>query len=186
MKRRLAVTLLAMSLGLSAASSVAQEPEREPTSPIERLKLDLKGIGNNITNATMRIRRNMAGMSKPEEQAPQPPPTPAETCCRPNIERINKKIEIMTRTLEQLYVYYTERRDSQALQVIDTIQAELHAISRGVAIFRMEGSKDSAQQALAGLLRPFNRLRKAIDELAACCAVDPALWAEPPPARPQS
>jgi hypothetical protein len=185
MNRKIVIPLLALLIGLAPALAAAQERQDEPAPPIERLKQDLKGIANNITNAKMRMRQRMSGMSGGSDEAPAKPPTPAEACCRSNIERINKKIELMTRRLEQLYVYYTERRDSEALLVVDTIQAELHAISRGVAIFQMEGSKDSAQQALSGLLRPFNRLRKAIDELAACCAVDPALWSEPAAGPPQ-
>ena len=185
MNRKIVIGVLVLLIGLAPALVVAQEQKSEPAPPIERLKQDLKGIANNITNAKMRIRRRMAGLSHADDEAPARPPTPAEDCCRSNIERINKKIELMTRTLEPLYVYYTERRDSEALLVVDTIQAELHAISRGVAIFRMEGTKDSAQQALYGLLQPFNRLRKAIDELAVCCPVDPALWVEPAAGRPQ-
>lgn len=179
MNRKIVIPLLALSIGLLPALVAAQEQESASPPPIERLKQDLQGIANNITNAKMRIRRKMAGMSSTGDEAPAKPRTPAETCCRSNIERINKKIELMTRTLEQLYVHYTEQRDSEALLLVDTIQVELHAISRGVAIFQMEGSKDSAEQALFGLLRPFNRLRKAVDELGVCCAVDPALWSEP-------
>ena len=189
MNRKIVIPVLTLLLGLAPALVAAQEQGREqqskPAPPIERLKQDLHGIANNITNAKMRMRQRMAGMSGGAEEAPEKPPTPAQACCGANIERINKKIELMTRTLEQLYVYYTERRDSEALALVDTIRVELHAISRGVAIFRLEGSKDSAQQALSGLLRPFNRLRKSIDELAACCAVDPALWSEPAAGRPQ-
>ena len=150
MSKRIVIPLLALMVGLGPAPAASQEQDKGPAPPIERLKQDLKGIANNFTNAKMRMRRRMVGLSGGTDEVPAKPPTPAESCCASNIERMNKKIEAMTRTLEQLYVYYTERRDSEALLLVDTIQAELHAMSRGVAIFQMEGSKDSAQQALFG------------------------------------
>ena len=160
--------------GLVGSTGVAADEDDLP--PMERLKQDLLGIQKNLTNATGKLKRGMAGVSSTDAagDAAERPPTPAESCCGSNIERIKMKIHLLTRTLEQLDVYYAERGNAEALAVLDQIRGELNIVSRGVAVFKMAGTTGRAQQALVGIIRPFSRLRKAIDRLEACCPVDAA------------
>lgn len=156
--------------------SVGVAADRDELPPVERMKQDLVGIQNNLTNANMKLKLGMAGVSRAgaEEETAQRPPTPAESCCGGNIERINKKLHLVTRTLEELDVYYAERRNSEGLAALDQIRGELNIVARGVAMFKMAGTVDRAEQALNGIIRPFNRLREAIEQLEACCPVDAA------------
>jgi hypothetical protein len=160
--------------GLAGWAAVAADEDELP--PIERLEHDLLGIQKNLTNATGKLRRGMAGVASTDAEGDgaKRPPTPAESCCGSNIERINTKIHLMTRTLEQLDVYYAERRNAEALAALHEIHGELNIVSRGVAIFKMAGTRERAEQALVGIIRPFNRLRKAIERLETCCPVDDA------------
>jgi len=164
--------------GLAGWAGVAADEEELP--PIERLKKDLLGIQKNLTNAKGKLKRGMAGASPtgPDGQATKRPPTPGESCCGSNIERINMKIHMLTRTLEQLHVYYAERNNAEALAALDQIHSELNVVSRGVAIFKMAGTTDRAEQAMLGIIRPFNRLRRAIEQLEACCPVDAAAFSK--------
>jgi hypothetical protein len=158
--------------GVAGWAGVVADEEELP--PIERLKKDLLGIQKNLTNAKGKLKRGIGGVSStgPEGQGAERRPTPAQSCCGSNIERINMKIHMLTRTLEELQVHYVERENAEALAALDQIHAELNVVARGVAIFKMAGTRERAEQAMTGLIRPFNRLREAIDRLAACCPVD--------------
>jgi hypothetical protein len=164
--------------GLVGSVGVAADQDELP--PIERMKEDLVGIQKNLTNANMKLKLGMSGVSSAgaEGETAQRPPTPAESCCSGNLERMNKKLHLVTRTLEQLDVYYAERRNSEALAVLDQIRGEVNVVARGVAIFQMAGTTGRAQQALDGIIRPFHRLREAIEQLEACCPVDAAAAAK--------
>jgi hypothetical protein len=181
LKPTLAILVTATALAAAAVAPAAaqQPPEQEPRMPIERLLKDLKGVGAHYQNSKVKIGRGMAGMSIGEAGGQQRPPTPAEACCSSNLDHVTGKLQKMNRTLEHLYLYYKDRRDSEAIGVLETIRAEMHAVARGFAAFRMEQTTEGAQQAMVGILRPYHRLREAIEQLEACCPVDPGIWTEP-------
>jgi hypothetical protein len=156
----------------------AAEPEELPM-PVEVLQKGLVGIRNHLQNISVKVGHGMAGVARPRgDDAATRPPTPAESCCASNLDRIFEKIHGMTRTLERLDVYFAERRDVEALDLVDEIRAELNAVSRGVAVLKMAGTPQRAEQAQVAIHRPYNRLRKAVDRLESCCPVDPAAWRE--------
>ena len=83
------------------------------------------------------------------------------------------RINEMVQTLEELDVYYADRVNSEGLEQLNIIRGELSIVSRGVAVFKMSGTNDTAGQALLGIIRPFNRLRTAVEDLEACCPTEP-------------
>jgi hypothetical protein len=146
--------------------------EEQPLPPIERLQKSLLGMQKNLQNAKVKLTHGMSGLAPPGGQAStERQPTPAEQCCASNVERINAKAREMAQTLDQLDLYYADTQNSEGLARLDPIRGELHTVSQGVAIFRMAGNRDRAGQALLGIIRPFNRLRDAINELSECCPV---------------
>jgi hypothetical protein len=174
--RRLAVAIALIGL---AAGSVAHAEEEQPTL-IDQLKKEMLGIQNNITNAKMRLRNPTSGLASAgaAEETPDRPPTPAEACCSRNLENIRQHAESMNRTFEQLYLHYSDRNQAAALIEVDQVRGQLNVVSRGMAVFKMAGSNGQAEQALLGLIRPFNELRAGIVRLEACCPVEPAAAAE--------
>jgi len=151
------------------AQAVADE---ELLTPIERLNKSMKGIQANVQNAKIKLRHGMAGVAGTGDKPDQRQPTPAESCCSGNIERMNQRIKEMVRTLEELDVYYADRADTIALEQLIEVRGELAVIARGVAVFRMSGSTDSAGQALLGIIHPFNRLRESVIALEKCCPIE--------------
>ena len=174
--RRLAVTVALIGL---AVGSLSHADEGSPTL-IDELKKELLGIQNNISNAKMKLRNPMSGVSATGsiDKGSKRPPTPAEACCSVNLESIRKHTENLNRTFEQLYLYYSDRNQAAALIEVDQVRGQLGIISRGTAVFKMAGSEGQAEQALFGLIRPFNELRAGIGRLEACCPVEPAATAE--------
>jgi hypothetical protein len=161
--------------GLVVAGPLAAEPRDEELPPIERLQKGLVGIRSHLQNMSIKVRYGMGGVSSDESaenEATGKPPTPAESCCASNLERINEKIHGMTRTLEQLDIYFAERGNSEGLAVVDEIRVELNVVARGVAVLKMAGTAERADQAQIGILRPYNRLRKAVERLETCCPVE--------------
>ena len=175
---------VACILALVCCPSLARQPAADEAQlePIERLVKDLNGIGAHYKNVKMKVGSRMAGASLVDPSTGGPPPTPAEACCKANLKIVERKLQHMARTIELLYVHYNERRDREAIGALETIRAEMQAVARGFAAFKMERTEAGGQQALLGVLRPYNRLRLAIEQLQNCCPVEMRYWAEPAPA----
>ncbi len=174
--------ILSVAFVLAGDSAIAG-PDDEPSSPLDRLSQNLLGIQNNLTNAKLKVRHRMGGAvsqnsgtgaENGEDSKDRRPPTPAEACCSSNLELIQKRFGQLHREVESLYLYYADRNNSEALAVLNQIQGEMNTVAQGVAVFKMAGTVDRANQAMVGIIRPFNRLREAIEQLQACCPVDAA------------
>ncbi len=152
--------------------TVAGEREKEPT-PIEQLNRDLLGMQRNISSSNMKVERRMAGVAPlVNDDGTTRQPTVAEACCMPHIERINKKIGSMTRTVDRLDLEYAGAENSRGLTTVNEIRTQLTILSQGMSAFKTAESQQRAQQALQGLIRPFNRLRGGIETLQECCPVE--------------
>lgn len=152
----------------------ATEKKEEPT-PIEQMHRALLEIQQNITGSNVKLRRNLTGTSPSlREGETRRPATPAEECCLPHIENITRGIRKLTRIAGQLDARYAEQQHAQAGEQLGLIRTELITIARGTAVFKMAGTKARAGEALQGLIRPFNRLRKSVEELEACCPLENA------------
>ena len=165
---RASLLALAVVLLLSGSPVAAAEDE---LPPIELLQKHLLGIQKNITNVTMKVPHDWSGAGSPGGSTERPP-TPAEKCCSGNIKRMNNHVREMMGTIEQLGIYFTERNDAEALMYLGQVRGELSVVTRGLAIFKMSGTVRRAQEALLGIIRPFNRLRVAIGQLHECCPVE--------------
>jgi hypothetical protein len=167
--------LVAIVLAGLVAWAPATADEEQELSLHERLDKNLLGMQNNLTNASAKLRRGVAGVSSAGAAAAAAagrPPTPAEACCGSNLERLDEKIHAMTQTLEQLDVYYAERNQSDGLAGLYRIRGELNTVARGVVMFKMAEASPRTVQALQGIVQPFNRLRAAIEDLKACCPLE--------------
>ena len=164
--RRLVVAIALIGL---AVGSVAHAEEEQPTL-IDQLKKEMLGIQNNITNgedeAPEPDERALIG-GRGRQRAGSASDSPAEACCSRNLENIRKHAESMNRTFEQLYLHYSDRNQAAALIEVDQVRGQLSVVSRGTAVFKMAGSNGQAEQALFGLIRPFNELRAGIARLEA-------------------
>jgi hypothetical protein len=120
----------------------------------------------------MKLHRGLSGVTQSDTEGAGREPTPAEACCDSNIERINVRLGEMVQTLEQLHLYYGDRNIPAGVEQVNTIGGELQTVSRGVSVFKMSRSPGLADQALLGLIRPFNRLREAVDDLEDCCPTE--------------
>jgi hypothetical protein len=156
-------------IGLVACCALAM-PGRaeEPKSPFEILHGDLKGIQNNLTNVNMRMRNPAAGGSITGAEGE--PQTPGATCCSSNLDRIEKRMRSTSQVLERLQIEYTDGKNARGLQSLEIVHREMSIVSRGLAMFKMARTNDTAKQALAGLIRPFNRWRDATVDLEKCCS----------------
>jgi len=160
-----------VAVGLFASAALAGE-DYEALPPMERVKKDLLGIQNNITNAKMRLQRELSGAASGAADATgDRPPTPAEACCSSNLLRIKEKIRRLSGTLEQLDVYYSGQGNTMALGELAAIRDRLGVVSQGIAIFKLAATRSRAGEALAGCIRPFTELRAATLSLEACCPV---------------
>lgn len=162
-RRLVAVIGLVVSVALSTTAGA-----EEPKSSFEILRGDLQGIANNLTNVKMRM-SNPAGagsLTSPSggEQ------TPAVACCNSNLDRIGERMRSTSQILEQLQLEFTDSKNAQGLQSLELVHREMSVVSRGLAVFKMARTADAAQQALAGLIRPFNRWREATVALEQCCS----------------
>jgi hypothetical protein len=169
-----AITLIGL-----AAGPVAHAEETQPTL-IDEIKENLLGIQNNISNARVRLHKPLRGIASgsADEKVPDRPPTVAEQCCSANLKNMRRHAESMNQTLEQLFLYYSDRNQAAALIELDQIREQLNVVARGVAVFRISGSNAQAEQALLGLIRPFNELRAGVARLETCCPVEPATAAD--------
>lgn len=150
-----------------ATAAAPVKPEEPPKTPIEAMKRDVFGMQGHLQNMKVKIDRPMSGAG-----AAGPGATPAESCCSGNIEHVNRRVQSMNRSIEALHVHYTERNDAEGRAALEDVRNELNIVARGVAIFKMAGTVEVAEAALAGVIWPFNRLREALDRLEACCPVD--------------
>ena len=71
-------------------------------------------------------------------------------------------------------MWYAQQQHTQAREQLGSIGSDLMTVARGTAMFKMAGTKARAGEALEGLIRPFNRLRKAVEDLEACCPLEQA------------
>jgi len=163
------VQRFAAVMGLVACCALALPGmAEEPKSPFEILHGDLKGIENNLTNVKMRMRHpsGAGSMTGPEGE----PQTPGLNCCSSNLDRIEKRMRSTSQVLERLQIEYTDNKNARGLQSLEIVHREMSIVSRGLAIFKMARTNDTAKQALAGLIRPFNRWRQATIDLEKCCS----------------
>jgi hypothetical protein len=146
--------------------------EEEPPTPMEQMNKALFTIQQHITASNVKLNRRLTGASPniPEER----PPTVAESCCLPHIDRITNKVRQMLQIMEQLGQWYAEQDHAEARVALGEIHNDLINVARGMAVFKMAGSRVRAKEALQGLIAPFNRLRTAVEELEACCPLEQA------------
>ena len=157
-----------LSVGLVLAVSTVQAADDLPT--VEEIEKHMRGIQNNIKNATMRVKHGMSGLSSTDErETGGRPATPAEACCAPNLDRVREKIQGLTRDLERIYRHYSAEGNAEAEAKLEAVREPLKVVAAGMAQFKMAGTTDRAVQALQGLIRPFLDLRAAVDELVECC-----------------
>jgi len=166
-------------LALAGLPSIAEEPAagREPDA-LDLLAKDLQGIGAHYKNSKVKIGRGMSGASS--SAAGGGPVTPAEACCDSNLKIVERKLQTMAGRLEQLYAYYDDRRDEEAITELQVTREELIVVSKGFAAFKKAKSDHAAREALLSILRPYDRLRRSIEALKGCCPIDPKYWAAPP------
>ena len=106
--------------------------------------------------------------------------TPTEKCCASNIDRMNAKLADISSALDELNLYYARKRDSQAIGVLSEIRGKAGIVAQGVAAFRQARTTARANEALFGMIRPFNELRATVEQLEACCPIpDPGKDAAP-------
>jgi hypothetical protein len=158
--------------------------ERAPAPTIlEQVQRDLQDIQNHVTNAGMKLRHPVVGVTVnpgPNAAASPPPSTPARACCQGNIEVLQQRIRELNELFDRLDVQYAQRRHAEALGHLKTMRTRLDVVAQGVAAFATAGSNPRATEALQGMFRPFHDLRKATDALAQCCPLaDPAPAAQP-------
>ena len=160
--------------GLACCMAVGAAEEQQLT-PMEQMHRSLFGIQQHITGSNVKLKLGLTGTSSNvPDGGTERPATPAESCCTPHIDRITKEIRELLQVMEQLGLWYAEQDHAAARAQLGQIHTELITVARGMAVFKMAGSKPRANEALQGLIRPFNRLRKAVEELEACCPLEQA------------
>jgi hypothetical protein len=166
-------------LALAGLPSIAEEPaEGRAPDALDLLAKDLNGIGAHYKNSKVKIGRGMSGASSSAGGAG--PVTPAEACCDSNLKIVERKLQMMAGRLEQLYAYYSDRRDDEAITELQVTREELIVVSKGFAAFKVAKTDNQAREALLSILRPYDRLRRSIETLKGCCPIDPKHWAGPP------
>lgn len=169
--RGLPATIALIGLAFCPAAGAAEE--KKELTPMEQLQKNLLGMQHNITASNVKLeRRPIGAANSAPETAVGREPTPAETCCISHVDRINLKIRSINEIADWLDPWYAEQDHAEALEALDQIRSELKILARGIAVFRMAGSTRRAGEALQGLIRPFNRLRTAIDGLEQCCPLE--------------
>ncbi len=149
--------------------------EKEERTPMEQMRRALLGIQQHITGSNMKLGRGMTGAtSNVPHEATGRPATPAESCCIAHIDHITKKIRELIQMVDRLDLWYAEQDHAEARAMLGQIRTELITVARGMAVFKMAGSRPRAKEALQGLIRPFNRLRQAVEELEVCCPLEQA------------
>ena len=173
MRKRVPRFRVAAALAGLACCMPVGAAEEEPLTPMEQMHQGLLVIQQHISGSNVKLD---LGLRKPSSPAAgtQPPATPAESCCIGHIDRVTKETRELVQVMNQLDLWYAEQDHAEARERLATIHIELITVARGMAMFKMAGSKPRAKEALQGLIRPFNRLRKAVEELEACCPLEKA------------
>ena len=175
MRKRARRFCVAAALAGLACCMALGAGEEEQLTPMERMHLALLDIQHHITASNAKLDLGLTGASpRVTDGGTEHPATPAESCCIPHIDRITKEIRGLIQIMDQLDLWYAEQNYAEARARLGPIRTELITVARGMAVFKMVGSKPRAKEALQGLIRPFNRLRKAIEELEACCPLEQA------------
>ena len=175
MRQRALRFCVAAAVACGACCMPVGAAEEEQPTPMEQMHRALLGIQLHITASNVKLGRNLMGTSPNlGEGEAQRPATPAESCCLPHIDYITKEIRKLTQIAGQLDVWYAEQQHVQAREQLGLIRTELITVARGTAVFKMAGTKARAGEALQGLIRPFNRLRKSVEDLEACCPLEKA------------
>ena len=140
---------------------------------MEQVHQALLNIQHNITASNVKLERGLTGASSNvADGGTERAATPAESCCIAHIDRITKEIRELIQMMDRLDLSYAEQNHAEARAQLGPIRTEMITVARGMAVFKMAGSKPRAKEALQGLIRPFNRLRKAVEELEACCPLE--------------
>ncbi len=173
-KRTLKFCVAAALAGLACCMPVGAA-EEEQLTPMEQMHRSLFGIQQHITGSNVKLKLALTGTSSNvPDVGTERPATPAESCCIAHIDRITKEIRELIQMMDRLDLSYAEQNHAEARAQLDPIRTELITVARGMAVFKMAGSKPRAKEALQGLIRPFNRLRQAVEELEACCPLEQA------------
>ena len=165
------VCVAATLAGLACCMPVGAAGE-EPLTPMEQMHKAVLGIQRNISGSNVKLKRGLTGASP--RGTGEDTATPAESCCISHINLILKKIRELTQTMDQFDLWYAKQDHAGAREQLREVRIELITVARGIAAFKMAGTKQRAGEALQGLIRPFNRLRKAVEELEACCPLEKA------------
>ena len=145
--------------------------EVEPLTPMERMNQAVFHIQQHITASNVKLDQGLASPRVGSKESERPA-TPGESCCKAHIDRVAKEIRELLEIMDQLDLWYGEQAHVHALEWLAPIHAELVAVSRGMSAFQTVSSKPRAKEALQGLIRPFNRLRKNVEGLEACCPLE--------------
>ena len=175
MSKRVSRFCVAAALaGLACCLPIGATEEEQPT-PMEQMNKALFTIQQHITASNVKLNRRLTGASpNVTDGENERPPTVAESCCLPHIDFTAKKIREIMQIMEQLGRWYAEQGNAEARAELGEIHTELINVARGMAVFKMAGSRERAKEALQGLISPFNRLRSAVEGLEACCPLEQA------------
>jgi len=179
---RVAVLGLVFCLTAGVAPGVLAEDETAADPATERIAAGFLGIQNHVGNMKMKLREGIAGVGSDAKPA-NPNPDREEwvdACCGFNVDKIGFWLAQIAVVVEQLERYHANARNTEALSEINTLRDGLTEVAVGMTHFARSKSQFDADQALKGIIRPFNGARDASNRLAECCPVPDGTVKLPP------
>jgi hypothetical protein len=162
-------------VGIAVLCSALGAADKPAPTPFEQINQDLLHIQNHVANAGMRLRHPVVSINvKPSDRPATPGPgagsagTPARTCCQNNIDAVLQKVRVLNEQFDRLDVQKTGERRAEALTYLEMMRTRLDMVAQGMAAFATAESTGRANEALQGIIRPFNELRRAKDALEQC------------------
>jgi len=155
------VALAAFLSVLPVVAIVAEEPAK-PRTPIRK---ELDTIRDMLHNANMKFRTGMAEVAPAGSSTP---PTPAQRCCRGNLEHISKSMDKLREIVRSRTTCFERKREIQNVEIASLAVRDMRVLSSSLQLFVESETPQNVSGALDSCTRAYLRMSETLEVLPEC------------------
>ena len=157
------------TIGLCAAVFAGPGMAQKEAKAPEPLETELIRIRKMITNASAKLKNDIVGIGSHEAAAPA---TPAGQCCANNLQRIEQRVRVARRILEDFDRCYAEEGNQDMVMSVRVAKSDLVAFTKTASFFADAPTKGRARAGLNAMTLTYNLLRETAVSLEPCEGVE--------------